>query len=70
MPAQKWESPGFQITWEISFEPTYFLLNKVCHTPSSVKNLANHLPSSALFLTSKSWIPSPHWSLGRHTTFI
>jgi hypothetical protein len=27
------------------------------------------LPSSALFLTSKSWIPSPPWSLGWHTTF-
>jgi hypothetical protein len=36
-PAQKCESPGFQRTWDRAFEPTYFLLRRVCQTPSSIK---------------------------------
>jgi hypothetical protein len=47
IPTQMWESLGFHITQEIVFEPTYFLRNKFCHTPSD--NLANHFPSKALF---------------------
>ena len=66
--AQKWESTGFQYTWDIALEPTYFFLRRVCHTPSSVSNLNNHLPRRALFLTSRSWMPNPPWSLGRQTT--
>jgi hypothetical protein len=30
--------------------------------------LNSHFPSRAVFLTSRSWIPSPPWSLGEHTT--
>jgi hypothetical protein len=39
-----------------------------CHTPSWINNLANHFPSKALFLTYRSWTPSPPWSFGRQTT--
>jgi hypothetical protein len=60
MPAQKCESPGFQEIGDIAFESTYFLLKKFFHTPFSVKNLANHLPSKALFFNCRPWIPSPH----------
>ena len=67
-PAQKCESPGFQRTWDRAFEPIYFLLRSVCQTPSSVSNIESHLPSKALFLTWRSWMPSPPWSLGRQST--
>jgi hypothetical protein len=66
--AQKCESPGFHNTWDIAFEPMYFLLRRVCHTPSSVRSLKSHLPSRVEFLTSRLWNPSPPWSLGRQTT--
>jgi hypothetical protein len=65
---QKCESPGFQRTWDNAFEPTNFFLRIVFHMPSSVSNLNSHLPSRAVFLTSRLWIPSPSWSLGEHTT--
>jgi hypothetical protein len=53
-PAKKCESPDFQVTWDIAFDPTYFLHNMFCHTPSWINNLANHFPSKALFLTYRS----------------
>jgi hypothetical protein len=68
-PAKKCESSGFHNTWDSAFEPMYFLLRRVCQTPSSVRSLKNHLPCRAEFLTSRSWTPSPPppWSLGRQT---
>jgi hypothetical protein len=68
MLAQKCESPGFQITWDISFEPTHFFLNSCCQIPSSVNNLTSHFPSKAMLLTSRSWSPSPPWSFTRQMT--
>ena len=68
-PAQKCESPGFQTSLDTAFEPTYFLHRMVCHTPSWVRSLYNHLPSNAVFLTFKSCMPNPPYSLGRQTTF-
>ena len=62
-------SLGFQYNWDNAFEPIYFLLRRVCQTPSLVNSLNNHFPSRALFLISRLWIPSPPWSLGRQTTF-
>src|ERR1041384_8534041 len=56
-PAQKCESPGFHSIWDIALGPTYFLLRRVCHTPSSVRSLNSHLPKRAEFFTSRSWIP-------------
>jgi hypothetical protein len=50
---QKCESPGFQKTYDNAFEPTYFCLRNFCQIP---------------FLTSRSWMPNPPWSFGRHTT--
>ena len=38
-PPQKWESPGFQYTWEIALEPTYLLRMISCQTPFSVSSL-------------------------------
>jgi hypothetical protein len=64
----KCESPDFQIICEIAFEPTYFLRNNLCHTPSSVNNLTSHFPSKAPFLTSRSWTTSPPCSFGRQMT--
>jgi hypothetical protein len=60
-PAQKWESPGFQCTWDIAFVPTYFLLRRVCQTPCSVSSLKSHFPKSAVFLTARSIMPNPPW---------
>jgi hypothetical protein len=40
-PAQKCESPDFQVTWDIAFDPTYFLRKMFFHTPSWVNNLPN-----------------------------
>ena len=59
---------SFQDNWDTGFELTYFLLRSCCHTPSSVKSLNSHLLRSAVFFASRSWIPSPHWSFGRHST--
>jgi hypothetical protein len=66
-PAQKCESPGFHKTCDKAFEPTYFRLRSVCQTLSSVNNRKSHFPRRAVFLTSRSWIPSPPWSFGRQT---
>jgi hypothetical protein len=66
--AQKCESPGFHRTYDNALDLTYFCLSIVCQIPSSVSNLKSHLPSRAVFLTSRSWIPSPSWSLGVQTT--
>jgi hypothetical protein len=46
--AHKCESPGFHITWDSTFEPTYFLLRSVCQIPSSVRSLNSHLPRRAV----------------------
>ena len=37
----------------------YFLLGRVCQTPSSVRSWKSHFPRRATFLTAKSWIASP-----------
>jgi hypothetical protein len=67
-PAQKCESPGFQRTWDNALEPTYFFLRMFYRIPSSVSSLNSHFPRRAVFLTDRSWIPSPPWSLGQQTT--
>jgi hypothetical protein len=36
-PAQKCESPGFQITWDNAFVPMYFLLRMICQTSKKLK---------------------------------
>lgn len=38
---------------------------RVCHTPSFVSSLNNHLLRREVFLTLRSQIPNPPWSLGR-----
>lgn len=67
--AQKYESPGFQATWDRALDPIYFLHKMVYQTPSSERSLNNHLPRSAVFLTFKSFMPSPPYSFGRQITF-
>jgi hypothetical protein len=62
--AQKCESRGYQKTIDKAFEPTYFRLRSVCRTPSPVNNLQSQFPRRVVFLTSRSWIPSPPWSFG------
>jgi hypothetical protein len=67
-PIQKCDSPGFQKTKDNVREPMYFLFIGVYLIPSSVRSLKSHLPRSAVFLISRSWIPSPPWSLGWQAT--
>jgi hypothetical protein len=40
-----------------------------CQTPSSLISLNSHLLSKLLFFNSKTSIPNPPWSLGRHMMF-
>jgi hypothetical protein len=68
MSSQKKRITRFPYNPRTAFETTYFLRSNVCQTPSSVNNLASHFPSKALFLNSRSWTPSPPWSLGRQMT--
>jgi hypothetical protein len=53
-PAQKCESPCFQITWDNTFFPMYFLLRRVCQTPSLVRSL------KAIYLVRLSFWPQGH----------
>jgi hypothetical protein len=63
-PAQKWELPSFQKACDSGLAPRYLLRINCYQVPSVVSNLNNHLLNNAMFWISRSWIPSPPWSLG------
>lgn len=55
-PDQKWESPGFFVTWDNVLFFKYFRLINFCHIPSSFNSLNNHLLSKHTFCALLSYI--------------